>query len=880
MLLSQADSYQTEPEIIQLAEMLRGLPIFENLSEDEFKSSLDLARRTLQVSVGQSYTIEEETKHIKWFEEYYKNLGVTRWDRYVDYLKFQKGFPIKVVQSMKDNLFKITDLIGDPNGENFERKGLVVGDVQSGKTANYVGLMNLATDVHYKIIIVLTGTTNTLREQTQIRIEEGLGLNRLNKGVSTIQNANYKDFRNPVYLTSRENDFSTKSRDNFQTSIESTNVPIIIVTKKNSTALENIHSWLVEYSQKKNENHINSSLLLIDDEADFASVNVNKEEDSPTAINRKIRDILKLFTKSSYVGFTATPYANIFIDPETDDEMYGQDLFPKDYIYVLGESDEYVGMQSIFSDEAKKAKNRHMLVSVSNDEVETFLPLKHKKDDGFLNLSPSMAESIDLFLLSNTILDKRGKLNSHRSMLMNMSRFVNMHSQIKVVVTEYLEEAKRDAKLYGKLPLTEAMQHKRLLSLRNSFNKHYKHLEDGITFESLLPEIHSSIHRIKVAIVNAGTKELDYLGNEDEGERVIVIGGFALSRGLTLEGLVISYYYRNSVMYDSLLQMGRWFGYRNGYGDLCRIFMTKKVIDDFKFISLASTELKEDLEINSKRGLTPKEFGIKVRSGQAGLIVTSRSKMRTGKNKTTFADFSKDIVETTVLSVKNENMNRKNKELFTSFIENHKEYLKKNLNNNNKSKQISGLININKAKVIELLKGYSPVTNASKFDTELIIRWLRSNNSKILENWDVAFVTGEEGHIKFNYGNGIIGNSSKRTLNPLDIEEGIYKTSNSRLGSPTDGRIGLTQDQIIRAENLKSEGSVSQKAYFDIEVNRKPIILVYSIVPKNEEVNIEFPIPLLSLGIPDLGRGKSNPINYMVNKIYAAGLEGIETEEE
>src|SRR5699024_2323725 len=219
-------------------------------------------------------------------------------------------------------------------------------------------------------------------------------------------------------------------------------------------------------------------------------------------------------------GFTATPYANIFIDPETDDEMYGQDLFPKDYIYVLGESDEYVGMQSIFSDDFKMADNKHMLIEVVNEEVETYLPLKHKKTDIFRNLSPSMVEAINLFLLANAILDKRGKINSHRSMLMNMSRFINLHTQIKEVVTEYLDKVKRDVRLNSKLPIQEALRVETILSLKESFERHYTNLHDEFTFESLLRQLNNSIYRVKVAVVNAGAKEVNYIENEEVGERV------------------------------------------------------------------------------------------------------------------------------------------------------------------------------------------------------------------------------------------------------------------------------------------------------------------------------------------------------------------------
>lgn len=884
MLLPAINDAETEPEIIEIADQLKSISIFETLSDIEYEEAIDLAIATIQVSIEKNYVIEDDKKHKPWFDNYYKELeNATRWDRYKDYLLYDKNFPKKVITSMQESLFKMTDLLGDPNGDNFKRKGLIVGDVQSGKTANYIGLMNLATDANFKVMIVLTGTTNTLREQTQLRIEDGLGISNGNAGVNAIHNANYR-FTDPVYLTSFEDDFKLSSKKNFQQSIEATNVPVVLVTKKNSTSLKNIYNWLVEYSKKSNADHIDSSLLLIDDEADFASVNTNDEK-NPTSINREIRDILELFTKSSYVGFTATPYANIFINPKTDVEMFGQDLFPRDYIYVLGESSEYVGAQSIFSDDPDLAKNKKMLVRLNPDELESYLPLKHKKTQIFNNLSPSMQDAINLFLIANVIRDLRGSKNSHRSMLINISRFMNLHDQVKTVVSEYLDRIKKDIRINSKLPYEEALKIKTIASLKATFKKYYwNELDESISFEKIIFNMNDSIYNIKVGVVNSSSKEVDYIQNEKEGLRVIVIGGFALSRGLTLEGLLISYYYRNSVMYDSLLQMGRWFGYRNGYADLCRIFMTPKVINDFKFIALATQELKDDLAINSKRGLTPMQFGIKVRSGQVGLIITARNKMKSGEQITAKVDFSKDIIETTTVNISENNFNKKNIETIKQFIDDHRDKIVSKIYPSKRNKGY-GIIDVDKSDVIEFIKEFIPEKISSKFDSELIIKWLRENQSDKLTKWDFAFVTNNNNNQCFNYGNGIQGSGSIRSVIKVsdNIEnEGIYKNGNSRLGSPSDGAYGLSETQLLQVKNNSNgKGTISQREYFDQSINHKPIILIYSVIPKIDEKEqiLPDPIPMISLGIPDLGIGKSKPVEYKVNKIYL-DLEEPETEEE
>lgn len=887
LLLAITSPGKTEPQLRKNAEEIRKLPMLMNLSDEDFERAFEIAAETLEISLGKSYLIEE-TKHKSWFGNYYKELKHTRWDRYTDYLTKIKKFGSNVVQEMQENLFKITDLLGNPNAGNFARKGLVVGDVQSGKTANYVGLMNLAADAKYKLIIVLTGTTNTLREQTQIRIEEGLGMSKIREGVKAISNVEYGDIIDPIYLTTREKDFNRPSSDVFGGGIDSTTVPIVIVTKKNSSALKNILKWLTNYSQKENHNMIDNSLLLIDDEADFASVNTKDDED-PTSINKKIREILGLFTRSSYIGFTATPYANIFINPDTDEDMEKQDLFPKDYIYVLGESNKYVGIQSIYSDDPEIAKNSFMLVPIDASKVEDYLPLKHKKTQIFTTMPPSMKEAVNLFLLANIIRDLRGDSDTHRTMLINASRFVNMHKQLKSVVGEYVESIKKEVRLYGKLPLDQALQYPKIKTLKISFDRSYSSLSETFSFEKILLNANDSIFNIRTEIVNAIDKGVDYQGAEEkeEKERVIVIGGFALSRGLTLEGLIISYYWRNSTMYDSLLQMGRWFGFRPNYEDLCRVFMTHDVISDYKFIGLATAELKNDLARNSKKGLTPKQFGIRVRTGQAGLIITARNKMKTGMKLTAQAAFSKDVIETTSFSITNTDLNQRNAKLIHDLISSNQSNISKDMNMRS-GKEVLGLKDVPKTDIIEFLNSFTSVVGSS-FDSSLIVDWLNINEVPQLDKWDVIFVNGDSEQ-EYDYSMGISGTASERSVfvPTSAVEFGIVKNNRSRLASSGDGHFGLSKEQLNIIKEIQLEykpKSIPQKEYFRSALHRKPVILIFSVLPKitdNKELeektkNMQ-PVPLLSIGIPELDGKKTRYINYTVNKIYQA--ENVEDERE
>ena len=125
------------------------------------------------------------------------------------------------------------------------------------------------------------------------------------------------------------------------------NTTVVFVIKKNKSILNNLIRWL-KSNNADTRGVISKSLLLSDDEADNASVNTNDPEKDPTAINKAIRELLKLFRQSSYLGITATPYANIFINPDNEDEMRGDDLFPRDFIYALSPPTNYIGAEDIF----------------------------------------------------------------------------------------------------------------------------------------------------------------------------------------------------------------------------------------------------------------------------------------------------------------------------------------------------------------------------------------------------------------------------------------------------------------------------------------------------------------------------------------------------
>ena len=289
------------------------------------------------------------------------------------------------------------DYLGDPaDVGSWSRRGMVIGHVQSGKTTNYSALICKAADAGYKVIILLAGITNSLRSQTQERLDETF-IGRKSIFHATAQEAlpivNYSNERRfPAYGTSRDRDFTRDAAGVFF-SLAAHNEPIIFITKKNKAPLESLQRWLKEQSHGQ---QIHFPLLLIDDEADNASINTMENPNATTAINGAIRQILNLFARSSYVGYTATPFANIFIDPDSDQQMLSDDLFPRNFIKELDPPSTYVGAARVFEENGEL---RNSTVRILND-YQKILPLEHKRDLQITTLPPTLYRAIRVFVLA------------------------------------------------------------------------------------------------------------------------------------------------------------------------------------------------------------------------------------------------------------------------------------------------------------------------------------------------------------------------------------------------------------------------------------------------------------------------------------------------
>jgi hypothetical protein len=539
-------------------------------------------------------------------------------------------------------------------GREFDRRGLVVGHVQSGKTMNYAAMANKALDAGYKLVIVLTGMHNSLRSQTQIRLdEEVLGYDtsrsRLSReaqgrfGVSLMPGAEFLPMGS---LTSwdEKGDFTLAKAAsiNVQPGGET---PLILVVKKNATVLRNVVTYFRDQSPiaKRDPNtgriHVpDVPLLVIDDEADLASINTKElprdedgrvlDEYDTTVINRRIRELLHCFDQSAYVGYTATPFANVFIHNEQRHREYGEDLFPRSFIISLPVPDSYIGPAQLLG--LAEGELGQPIFRMVND-AEDLVPAGHDKEHEIGDLTPSLEEALRCFLLSCAARRARGQVTDHNSMLIHVTRFTAVQRELHELVEDEVRRLRR------RLHMGDGADASNLLAeLHSLWDRDYLPTSTrmGCTpvgWDELEPHLLVAANNASVRIINGTSRDvLDYRESAGVGINVIAIGGDKLSRGLTLEGLSVSYFLRASRMYDTLMQMGRWFGYRPNYADLCRIYTTDELLTWFRHIAEAGEELREEFDHMASLGETPEVFGLRVKSHPV-LMVTSRVKMREGE---------------------------------------------------------------------------------------------------------------------------------------------------------------------------------------------------------------------------------------------------------
>ena len=734
------------------------------LSKEDLSSIINISVRGLEGEMEDATYFEDNTEWTDWLSKRKKNKEIIfrNWLAYRDLLSYKPNWTqgeSGTLTKLDLNTERILSKLADPKGPPLVRKGMVVGNVQSGKTANYIGLISKAADAGYQVIVILAGMLDDLRIQTQIRVEEGfIGRNNCTQELVGIG----ENIENPMEIrklsfTNREDDFKTKTVKafggyNFLT-FEQT---CIFVIKKNTTILKNLNKWLSKELKNNSISKADGSLLLIDDEADNASINTkagspylikkkidkeyNNDEIDPSKINGQIRKLIQKFKVCTYVGYTATPFANIFISPKNKNKKYSDTLFPEHFIQYIKPPSIYFGPSRIFVEK----EFPKLLKYIPSDEINGYeqpcIPRGHKKEFRLKELPRSLKNAIHSFLIATSIrMIREQGIAFHSSMLVNPSTFTDVQISVKGKIQDYIEIANqllniRDSVLISKI--------------KKVWEDDFQDLHESNNWDLVLSTIKKLIEDIKVVVVNNSRKseKLEYEKFKRSGRKIIVVGGFSLSRGLTLEGLITSYYLRYSKMYDSMLQMGRWFGYRMGYEDLCRLYLSRESHEDFDIISSAVEELSVKFEEMQAINATPMQFGLQIRADAQNkrLTITAKNKMGAAQKVYRSYSYRGRLVQNFCFE---KNKISENLKVVDNF---HSNLIKNFQENKLINSKYYGFRDVDGSLIFDLISNYHISELNDTITKDTLIKYLKIRLEHELKSWHIIF----DSNINTNSKNG------------------------------------------------------------------------------------------------------------------------------
>lgn len=961
-----------------------------NLSDNDFYEKYTIALRDVRYNyrtiMNPSLSIQNEyidswldegrINEIGWLND--ETLAKTYRGRYLLYLEKKLGRSKSMIVETDRSSLEIIKKIGDPkNTNNFFVKGLVVGSVQSGKTSNFNAVVNSSVDVGYKLIIVLSGIMEDLRRQTQIRTEKEVEGKMIAQGSfigvgeenSFGPLGKFDDVKQIVIPTSRNKDFDR----NLKESEFSLNQINILICKKNTSVLQNLLLWLNEYLGKNTDKH-DIPFLIIDDEADNASINNlgHKGAEYANKINGHIRALLALFNRKTYIGYTATPFANILQDwnkkpenkwkvrdPKNNIELEFDlegNLFPDDFIELLIPPSNYIGPKNFFETRIEEIKKIDpLLAEPINDYVEYFPERVEELSDGSLvgvnkynnksefdsdenattrfgtyqdyrevtrattkydnypiTIPKSLDEAIKCFIISIAIRQSRrpeliqSKLfHPHNTMLIHISRFSDWQCRSKVLINEIINNLRNrlnNDTLTSKDSIFNEFERIWVKYFANAVNNIKEYLPENYDDEYLTRKsflevrdlLVSAINGIEVKAVN--TVEKDMLDYESGEKKYIVIGGNKLSRGFTLEGLTINYFIRNTNFADTLLQMGRWFGYRPGYLDCCKLFTTSDSFEKFDQVTWTIEELEEEfrkLSIDKKK---PKDYATKVLTHPGTLQITRPAILKNAVVETW--SYEDKLIQTTEFELKAEKISNS----WENFKSTYQKYASEFKFDEDRKFIIL-------KKDTEALEDFlnSISTPTGKFEKNAIVRFIKlCNNYDKLTNWTIAIntsgslleipkeYTGFNTSVKLTKRSGPKeGNRFYKSLLDLNVFTASGNSSNI-VTSPTDLSLALTESEKNQVEQkFRSDNpgkNPPERIYREKMKDIDGLLVIYLMDLKaifynselemkanNESIDLNVPLVGFAIGIPPLKTNIGG--QYLVNKHILENIENSPIED-
>ena len=875
--------------IEQIQGLIRqGSEVSENDFEEPYFSE---ALRLL--SLRPNVVSREQENNQGWFSE--GDFELFQWERHRNFMINQLGDNgLSIMTKIGIDTNRIMDEIPNPKldyDDGFDSRGLVVGSVQSGKTANFTSLIAKSIDSGYNLIIIFAGLIDDLRTQTQIRLDKTLfGQQNIPGYIQEVvdQNKIYSitdaggDFQEFIPTIDEVPTTDAGYMDYYYTQVIRSNFPKVFIVKKNTDVLDRLlRIFFGEEGINQQDIGWNGRqrVLVIDDEADHASVDTgiinrftrdeliyhlgliglstagtkrdmidryyewrsrdNHDEAAETALpdenasqtNLKIRQLLNSFSHVSYVGYTATPFANLLTTPWPDDEGLGDTLYPRDFIASIEPPADYMGPTQIFS--------------VDNQDINSILvnTTLNQEDDGvdeevinnhltstdvdrhqiFLNLPESLANAIGDFIITGIIRDLRGQGNQHHTMLINTSHLSDDQDIVQEKVQQCMDHWSEMLR-YGHGDADGDM-------IRNFLRERYLLIQPSLvhsnhTWEEISSKIDTNLDTnyfdslADVASINYRSGEkLEYLAAEDRGGlRIIAIGGNRLSRGLTLEGLTVSYFARSSQYYDTLLQMGRWFGYRPEYDDLIRIHMSGRLINWFSHLANVENELRADIARFDVDERSPRELAVRIMTHEF-MRVTGR--VRPEHNRHIQVGYDASILRTRKLNqniqIRDSNIQHASR-LFCELNEDYDD-----------AHSIRLWKNIDIDWILSLLQGHQTVDDiVGTFRIRDVINYITTMNAEgELNDWSVGLhIPGGNRQSTIQFGNHEIGT----------INRGPYK------GTPVIGILEHTFEIVaVDLENypecVMNNGRLDKNLMFDLRDETNGLILAYLIDKDSTDSN-------------------------------------------
>lgn len=908
-LLQANQGHITDEVLLTVIEKVSAINIIEGQTYDK-QELFEILRADFSIGKGEITILSEDVE--PWLNDEKANINFELWNRYKLYMaKNDPSFPVNDLDDFTDRI--LDKCVNPKKTGSWDRRGMVVGHVQSGKTSNYVGLINKATDAGYKVIIIIAGTISSLRRQTQERIDSGFvgrsSSDFLEKKLNSIVGVGQYQVNTEIYpLTSSfyvkgdEGDFNQKAR------IPIGKNPVVFVIKKNKGILEKLIDWL---SRDVNIRKVDDTpklfdvpALIIDDEADAASVNASRDINDIKTINRLIRTLLNIFNQNTFIGYTATPYANLFISQEYDKEAItevkrkqykiGEDLFPRDFIINIKAPTNYIGAAKIFGYEninPELTKEPLDIFREINDFDPPFFRTINRENKDILPeyLPPSLERAIKSFILTCAIRRVRGHENKHNSMLVHVALLVRWIDRVAYLVNEKTKEYKNAIQSEDEDLLNELKRiyETDFLPTTQNVLENLDYTDIRIkqhTWEDVKNELKNAVLKIDVRSVH-GTRsttnleyhnieEIDYSRHEN-GLSVIAVGGSRLSRGITLEGLSISYYIRTTRMYDSLMQMGRWFGYRPGYVDLCRLYTTNQIFEWFNHITMATEEMRNDFDEMTATHQRPKDFRLKVRSHNGLLTITSLNKLY----------FSEDIE----ISFSGENPQTYCLLKTKLAIENNFSALKKLVEkigfpSTDDRKLLNGKTrhllykNADVESICEFIDTYrieQPSINNATLSSYIKVQ---AKNNAISE-WSICIVGNTDDSVFIDY-TGNTPPKERQPINALMTYKLEYNGEIITMGCSVRNQQTqrgsesylISKNQIDQTPDRQVDLIVQNKDYQDIKrqraIERKGLLLIYALDERGTFFEDKYGLPIIGYSIHFPKIENEEKVSYKVTKNY------------